>query len=280
MLFTYSEWKKICQDLSDSGRISVTARSVREMSLQGHSQTSGFLNIKHDVESRPRKALELARIEAEYGHKATYYVRPYLMTDLNFPIFDEIQRLGHEVSYHHEVIDLACGDLNQAVLIYEKQVEQFENHGFKIVTVCQHGNPASEFDNRDFFRSDIVQKRFPMHSDIMVDFMKKSGVEYVYISDVGMDFKVVTDPMNIHDVHSESKYIFIGDIEQVLNYLKVNVRGAVIISSHPHRYCSSAFEACVRRTIFLSVKTIARALFRIPGLKKFVFKFDFLTKFI
>lgn len=279
MKFVYSEWKAFCEELTSLGIQSVTASSILLKAQEEKMMaTERFVNLKHDVESQPRKALDLARIEHKYGHCATYYVQAYLMTTENQPIFQEIQDLGHEVTYHHDVMDGAKGVLKDALSIYRENVARFNALGFNVHTVCQHGNPVSDLDNRDFFRNELIQNEFPNQSDIMVDFTEKIGKKYVYISDVGMSFKIVTDPRNLDNVPESEKYIVLGHLDNVVKELQLNPKNSYIISAHPHRYNKNLFKSTIRRIVFTTIKSVAKVLFLIPGLKKFLFRFNSITK--
>lgn len=278
MKFIYSEWDAFCKALSHHEIHSITAATILKAAQNGILKSERFVNLKHDVESSPLKALDLARIEAKYGHCATYYVQAYLMTDANQHIFAEIQRLGHEVTYHHDVIDGGKGNLSEALSIYKKNLAKFKKLGFEVETVCQHGNPVSNYENRDFFRSTLIQNEFPMQADIMVDFMDKIGRKYIYISDVGMSFKIVTDPVNSDKVVEAEKYIILGEILNVVPEILRHPDASYIVSAHPHRYNKSAFKAVTRKTIFIIIKAIAKILFKVPGLKKLLFRFNSITK--
>ena len=278
MLFTYSEWEKFCRKLSENNIQSITAASILDLALQGTPISSRYVNIKHDVESIPSKALALARIEAKYGHCATYYVQAYLLNDINKEIFKEIQSLGHEVTYHHDVMDCAKGDILLAMNIYKENIAKFEHYGFPVITVCQHGNPSSKYENRDFFRSELIQQRFVNQADIMVDFMIKAKSQYTYISDVGMVFKIVTDPVNSDKVKEEDKYIVLGDAMHVIDNIINHPEESFIVSAHPHRYNKSRFLAVLRKMLFQTMKSVAKVLFKVPGLKNFVFRFKTITK--
>lgn len=280
MKFTYSKWEKFCKELSESGMSSVTAESLLLKPHMTDSVSKRFIVIKHDVESRPSAALALAQIESRYGHRATYYVQANLMNDSNRSLFKQIQDLGHEVTYHHDVIDGADGDIQAALDIYQKNLIKFEEYGFEVKTTCQHGNPASIYDNRNFFRSPLVQEKYPEQSDVMVDFPTKIGRTYTYVSDVGMEFKVVLDPFNVEGLTEDKQYQVVGDIEQLLKLIVANPEQSYIISAHPHRYNKSSFGASIRKIVFTVLKAVAKCLFIIPGVKRLVFKNNTLVRYI
>lgn len=280
MNFVYSEWDSFCSELYNNGLKSVTAASILRAANEGKLREERFINLKHDVESSPAKALDLARIEHKYGHCATYYVQAYLMTDKNKELFLKIQQLGHEVTYHHDVIDSGKGILDEAIKIYQYNLNKFEKLGFHVETVCQHGNPLSDFDNRNFFRNPIVKKKFPNQVDVMVNFMEQIGRKYVYISDVGMDFKIVNDPLNEGIFTEEGKYQEIGGIQNIVPLMIKTPFSSYVISAHPHRYSKSVFKAITHKVIFTCIKSIAKLLFKIPGAKNFLFNYKSITKYL
>lgn len=279
MVFVYSKWEKFCRLLKENDITSVTAETLLTSGYEQQGKKR-FVTLKHDVESNPAKALDIARIESSYGHHASYYVQAYLMTDENQSVFKEIQALGHEVSYHHSVIDFALGDISLAMNRYEQDVDIFQKYGFPIKTVCQHGDSSSQYENRDFFRSQEVRNKFPDHSDLMVDFMERIGHPYTYISDVGMQFKIINDPLLVKNLSNEDEYIVLGGMDSLLSYIIKNPSDSFIISAHPHRYSKSAAQAVARKFIFRCLKSIGKIIFLIPGVRKFVFKNNNLIRYI
>jgi hypothetical protein len=165
--------------------------------------------------------------------------------------------------------------LLRALKIYEHETARFKSLGFDIVTVCQHGNPVSEYENRDFFNSKLVQSKFPRQADIMVNFMSKICQEYIYVSDAGMSFKEILNPRL---PYSDTKEI--GGIYQVLNLLLGNPDTSFIISSHPHRYNKYYYIAILRKRLFKTVRFFAKPLLRITFFREFIFKHSSITKYV
>ena len=278
MIFTYSVWEKFCKALAEKGIHSVTAKALLSDATKEILPLNRWVNLKHDVESTPSKALKLAQIEAKYGHKATYYVQSYLMTDENQQIFLAIQELGHEVTYHHDVMDGSKGNLDDAIVIFNENLDKFKRLGFEVETVCQHGNPMTDFDNRDFFKNAAIQSKFPNMADIMVNFKELLKQDYVYVSDVGMSFKIVNDPYNSGNDPNSNPYTVLGDLNKVMKEINDHPVTNYIVSSHPHRYYQSFLVAWLKKVVFSTVRGIANVLFKIPGLKKLLFRFNFISK--
>lgn len=275
-MFVYKQWDNFCKRLSDYGIQSITAAS-----LQKEKKNMPFLILKHDVETNPRKALKLAQIENKHFHKGTYYVQAYLLRNKKYiKILKKIKDLGHEVSYHHDVMDSNKGDLDKARKEFEKYVQLFEENGFTIKTVCQHGNPVmireGYSSNRDFFRDSSIANIYNDISEIMVNFKSRLGVNYKYISDAGYDWKIIFDPENNDIVDSDEKNISLGSLNKVFN--EVISGDSYIVSTHPHRWYSNSVNAKIRDVIFKAIKKIARLMLKIPLFKRLMSRFYYLAR--
>jgi hypothetical protein len=275
MPFIFKNWEKFCSDLKNAGIFSVTpARLLKE-----NSRTR-FLVLKHDVETDPSRALIMAEIENAHGHAGVYYVQAYLLDDKkNIEILQRIKELGHEVSYHHDVMDFCSGDIKKAGDEFERNAGIFKNAGFEIITVCQHGNPVIErkgyASNRDLFRNSAMADRFRNISEIMVNFKSRINADYQYISDAGYGWKIISDPENNDIVFSGNRDIPLPDLNAVLVTVK---ESSCFISTHPHRWHESAFSAFFKDSLFRIVKTAAKLILKIPGMKKIMGRFYYLAK--
>ena len=274
MIFNYGKWDEFCKSLYDAGKVSIPACEV-------DSTKHGYIVLKHDVETDVPRALELAKIEHKYGHRGSYYVQAYLIDkQTNVDVLKQMQNLGHEISYHYDVMDSQKGDIDKAIIEFEKNRNSFEKNGFHIITVCQHGNPIVErvgyTSNRDFFRSDRVVALYPDIADIMVNYKSKYQTDYTYYSDAGRRFSAIYDPINNDRVNSDDKNIKYDNLKEVLEAVK-NTNNA-IMSTHPHRWCKSAAEYTIKNSIFKIVKSTAKVLLHIPGMRKVMGKYYYLAK--
>lgn len=276
MIFVYKQWDNFCRKLRDNGFASVSAATILKI-----KPAKPFLVLKHDVETNPLKALRLAQIESKYWHKGSYYVQAYLLnSSKNINILKQIQELGHEVSYHHDVMDSNKGDICKAAEEFQRNIELFINNGFYVQTVCQHGNPVIDRDgyssNRDFFRNAKVAHLYEHISEIMVNFKSRIDENYKYISDAGYGWKIIFDPENNDVVKSEDKNIALGNLEEVMDVIKSE--NSVIISIHPHRWYSNVVTAQVKRIVFKLIKYITKRMLKISFMKKMMGKFYYLAK--
>lgn len=264
------EWDRFCSSID-------AARCVTISELPCLTGTNSWVAIKHDVETNVDRALQIATIEAKYSIRATYFVQSYLLSK-NESLLHSIAKLGHEVTYHYDVLDANSGDFEKATNEFAKNVKEFENAGFTVKSVCPHGNPLMDRDgwrsNKDFFRDSKVASLFSDVFDLVVQGKKRIHLDYKYISDAGFGFKVITDIVSNDKI--PSKDIAIPSIDELTNI--VNCTDAVIISTHPHRWVSSSIIAYLGKTRFTIIRTVALLASRSKVLKKLMSKFYFLAK--
>lgn len=272
-MLTYRYFEKLCKYISENFSIS----SFENPSFNNVLKT---IYIKHDVECKPKKALRIAKIEYKYHIVSTFYVQAYLMNKKNLNCFKAIEKMGHRISYHHDVMDYAHGDIKIAREEFQKNIELFHNFGFSFKTVCQHGNPLIQRigynSNRDFFRDNSNRQKYIDLKEIMLDLPSIIGEPFVFVSDAGRQWKWIRDPLNGDLQNSDKHDIKINDI---FVFLKNNAdKGPYVISSHPHRFANSSLFAFLKTIIFSIIKVIAKVLYKIPIFKKIFSKYYYLAK--
>lgn len=110
MIFVYRTWDKFCKKLLEKNIVSVKASDVIKGSI-----SYPYTVLKHDVETKVKKAYKIAKIENKFGHKGSFYVQAYLLKkQKNMVLLNKIQKMGHEVSYHYDVLDNNRGDIERA----------------------------------------------------------------------------------------------------------------------------------------------------------------------
>ncbi len=273
-MFVYRKWDWFCRKLANNNKLSVTAADVIK------NKPSSFLILKHDVETNPKKALTLAKIESKYGHRGSYYVQAYILEKKKYiEYLTKIQELGHEVSYHQDVMDQCKGDMVLAEKVFCKCYDLFKRNGFLIQTVCQHGNAVMERKgyngNRDFFRNKNISKKYCNITEIMVNFRQRCGdSKYLYVSDAGYSWNIIAKPEE-NDIRKDLKNTPLESIGSIIDLAKDN---SVIVSTHPHRWHAFAIGAWGRQILFTVIKKIAKILFKIPFLRKLMLKHYQLAK--
>lgn len=269
-MFTYSIWKEICLELAKS------KKTIKAEEILNQPHDRSWIVIKHDVETNVKKALKLAQIEHDCGIRATYYVQANLL-EHNKENLQKIQSLGHEVTYHYDVLDANNGNIEGALREFEKNMQQFNEYGFQVKTVCPHGNPMMNRNgwnsNKDFFRDDSIAKRFANILDIVVQLPYLSN-EYKYISDAGYSWKVIVNISN-NDIKNDGD-TSLKDYQTLLHVLDTTDR--VILSTHPHRWEEYRLKFFYNIYFFKSVRFLAKKASKISFLKKIMSRFYFLAK--
>ena len=110
----------------------------------------------------------------------------------------------------------------------------------------------------------------------MVDFKTKHKTEYLYFSDAGRHFQLIYDPINNDRVNSDDKNVLYKDLDGLFEALSAEQGN--IISTHPHRWTSSALVYSVKAFVFKVIKAVAKILIKIPFFKKFMSKYYYLAK--
>ncbi len=277
MIFTYNYWESFCKKLYEDNLHSITAKQV----MEGLGDAP-YIVFKHDVETNVANALSMAEIEHRWGHSGSYYVQGCLLeNEKNVAMLRKMQEMGHEISYHYDVMDSNKGNIPLAIEEFKGKCALFEKNGFSIKTICQHGNPVVErkgyTSNRDFFRNAAVRESFSEMADIMVNFKEKAVTDYLYFSDAGRKFKLIYDPVNNDIVPSDDKNISFDNLDDLWDYV-CQQKDNCIVSTHPHRWVKSKTKYVIKTAIFKIIRTVAKLMMKVPVAKKLMSKYYYLAK--
>jgi len=154
MDFTLKTYKRLLTTLQQQG---FSFQPLAEF-LQAPGKKS--IILRHDVDLLPQNSLRFAQIQNESDIKGSYYFR-IVPESYDPKIIEEIAKLGHEIGYHYEDVDLASQSIKAQdtrhkteIDIAEKGIELFEKHlaelrkYYPVKTICMHGSPLSKYDNK------------------------------------------------------------------------------------------------------------------------------------
>lgn len=183
--FTLEQYKWLCRQIASE------YKSVTLADYLQQKPTKKVIVLKHDIDRGIKTALEMAKIEHQYGLVASYYFRIPATWDPE--IIAQISQMGHEVGLHYESLDKAKGDHAKAIKLFEADLETMRKK-FKVKTISMHGNPFTRFDNRDIWK-DYDLKKFGLIGEayLSVDFEK-----IMYYSDTGRTWE--DDKFNVKDI--------------------------------------------------------------------------------
>lgn len=102
--------------------------------------------IRHDIDKKPGNALKTATLEMALGIKGTYYFRA-VRKEAEVKYLKAIAEMGHEIGYHYEDFALCRGDYEKAICSFKENLSFFREY-YPVTTICMHGSPLSQYDNR------------------------------------------------------------------------------------------------------------------------------------
>ena len=152
MLFTYRAYRRLLDIIAESGYAVYGVEQILIARRDGTLPEGKYVAIRHDVDYFPGRALNVATIEAERKIATTYYIRRRFF-DADPHLARKIAALGHQIGYHYEEVDVHQKAPNlqiarDAVGFFIGSLLDIDKLGFPIKTVCAHGNPLTDVDNR------------------------------------------------------------------------------------------------------------------------------------
>ncbi len=114
------------------------------------SPQSKSIMLRHDVDLLPYNSLAFAKIQAEHNVKGSYYFRA-VPESWNEEVIKQISKLGHEIGYHYECLTTCNGDIETAIVDFEKNLTALRKLA-PVSTICMHGSPMSKYDSKDLWK--------------------------------------------------------------------------------------------------------------------------------
>jgi len=197
-----------------------------------------FCLIRHDVDRKPQRALQIANIENDLQIKTTYFFRtkPSIFKP---DMIAEISRLGHEIGYHYESLSDTNGNLELAFKDFEKNLTNLRRLA-PVRTISMHGRPFNPFDNRAMWRKSqnraLLSTKYAILGEIYLD------IDYdniAYISDTGRNWS--STKANIRDKVNSSVSIDFKTGDALYDYLYSVPHPRMIFQIHPERWSDAFF---------------------------------------
>jgi len=224
--FTLDKYRRLCSVVSDK----YTSLTMHEYVTAGDKLPEKFVLMRHDVDKQAKNALKTASIEEEYGIKATYYFRTHKNAFVP-DIIQEIEKMGHEVGYHYEVLSTAKGDYEKAIKLFEDDVRKFREI-CNIKTVCMHGAVLSKYDNRDLWKSYNLRD-FGIFGEAYLSV----GENLNYFTDTGRGWN---SKNNLRDfIPGKIEQVFAETTDDLIRLIESCEINNFYISLHPDRWKSN-----------------------------------------
>lgn len=221
--FTVATYEKLLDALIQAGYQSQT---FCDFTQNPHAKA---VILRHDVDRFPVNSLVFARLEAKLGLQASYYFR-VVPQSLHPGIILSIARLGHEIGYHYEDMDLAGGREVDAITMFTQNLQKLRKLA-RIDTICMHGSPLSKYDNRDLW------KQFDYHdySIIGEPYFDLDYDKVFYITDTGRRWN--NTDASIRDKVESAFQIRIADTHHLIELIKAGeLPNQIMINTHPQRW--------------------------------------------
>ena len=224
-----------CATLLRSGYSVSTVASY----LENPKQAQNVLIMRHDVDRKPHCALLMAQVEHEFNIKSTYYFR-FNKKVFHPRLIREIAKMGHEIGYHYEVLDKAKGNHGRAIEIFKNELDEFRKIA-EVKTICMHGNPLTEWDNRDIWGKHDFND-FGLIGEAYLSFS-----DITYLSDTGRTWR---NKYKVKDWLPSATYAkiekaggpAISSTDKLIELIKsVEIR-LIYLLVHPERWSNSITE--------------------------------------
>ena len=193
---------------------------------QNRTLADRFFIMRHDVDGNVGNALEMARVDAHYGIRATYYFR--MKPGLFRPgIIRSIADLGHEIGYHYEVLSDAKGDMAVARRLFAANLEKLR-HIAPVKTACMHGRSLSKYHNLDFWKENSLEDYgLAAEPYLTIDYS-----DMYYFSDTGLCWD--NQRFNLRDIVEAKENVKIKSTPHLVEFIgtKDDLKGALLTHTH------------------------------------------------
>jgi len=250
--FTLSKYEELCREMLTSGYEICTVASY----LSGGNLGGKTVVLRHDVDSKVKKALRTAKLEHQIGINTTYYFR---MTRGVFQphLIKAIANMGHEVGYHYEVLDKAKGDYAKSIRIFEQELMEFRKVA-EIGTICMHGNASVKWDNSDLW-SKYDFRDFGLIGEAYLSF---NGASVTYLSDTGRTWgkhKFKDWRPSANDKKNGGD-IVVSSTDDVIDLVKKGQIGSIYILMHPERWSNNLISWITDLMVDIRANLVKRIL--------------------
>jgi hypothetical protein len=225
--FTIERFEQLLRSLLKAGYKILSFRDY--LSLQ--QRPDRFVVLRHDVDSKPLKALQLAELESRFNIAGTYYFRS-TKDVFNTDVIHRIYQLGHEVGYHYEELSRHQGNFELSIASFTQSLEAFREV-CPVDTICMHGSPLSAIDNRLLWAK-YDYRDFGIKGEIYLD---TDFSKLFYLTDTGRSWN---SKYNIRDKVDSPFKIRILDTPHLMRLLfEQEFPPQLMITVHPERWASS-----------------------------------------
>jgi hypothetical protein len=243
--FTIKVFKNLCSEVQKQGYSQITVDDYCSGKVDFGKKNIIF---RHDVDRKIDMALRMAAVEFEMDIRATYYFR-YTPAVFKPAIIQKIKEFNHEIGYHYEVLDKTNGNHEQAIVLFEKELNSFREI-VDIRTICMHGNPIKPWSNRDLWKTYDFRK-YGINGEpyVSIDYNK-----FLYLSDTGRTW---SGKYSIKDVVGTQFNQKIRHTNDIITLLKSGTSPNICLLVHPNRWSDNPVE-WLSELVWQNVKNLGK----------------------
>ncbi len=252
--FTLTKYESLLQAIKKTNYSTCTVYDFLK------NEPENCIILRHDVDRAVNRNLAMAKLEHRYGIKSTYYFR-HIEETFKPEIIRQMARMGHEIGFHYEVMDKANGDMDRAIEIFKKELEDLRKAAEKVTeinTVCMHGNPLKPWSNRDLWKKyDFRDFGLIGEPYLSIDYNK-----VFYLTDTGRtwaDLKIrVKDTIDNPGANEKSDLRSISSTDDVIHLIQTEKLSQICLLVHPNRWCED-LGGWTKELLFQNVKNVGKA---------------------
>lgn len=228
--FTIEVYIHLLKSLREGGYNFNTLSQLTE----GHDLHKKIVVLRHDIDNRPYKALEFARIEKELNIDSTFFFRK-TRTPYDEDTIKKIADLGYEIGYHYRDLTEAKGNSQEATRLFKRNLNKLRKF-YPIKTICMDGSAWSKWNNLELWK----HASYRNYGIICEPYLDLDFNEILYLSDTGRKWN--TTRYSLYDkvktkysYNDKSTFDIIHDLENG------SLPDRIMITTHPQRWHSGIY---------------------------------------
>lgn len=265
MDFTLNKYKQLLRALHNGGYEFVTMEELVKLVGKGSTASESHkpvVCLRHDVDKRAKNSLRMAKLEAKWGIRATYYFRVTKDSN-NEEVIRHITAMGHEIGYHYEDMAICHGDTAKAYAHFQQWLGHFRQF-YPVSTICMHGAPTSAYDGRDLWKTyDYKQMGIVCEPYLDLDYSK-----VLYLTDTGRRWDGYRVSLRDKIPHYQDQWTRDGltfhETDELIDFVEIP-HGAgdkqynLLLTTHPQRWSKYKHE-WMRELLSQKAKNIVKSV--------------------